>query len=91
MVVRFTPDTDTQEKKKKPLRFIPDEGSMSRTELANFGVTQKTSARDRQVITNNLRRRATDLRPDGTVKGKGFKVARRRRCKRILRWRPVGE
>jgi hypothetical protein len=41
--------------KKQPLRAIPADRPMSRTELTNFGVAEKTSALQRNIITNRLR------------------------------------
>ncbi|MCJ7829101.1 MAG: hypothetical protein MUP81_05100, partial [Dehalococcoidia bacterium] len=46
--------------------------SLSRKDISNFGITEKTNTKQRQVITDALRRQADSLRPDGTKKGKGF-------------------
>ena len=55
MAIHFTPTTETEEEK-KPIHFIPNDRAMSRSEIANFGVTGKTNAKERAVATNAIRR-----------------------------------
>ena len=56
MAARFTPKNIVEDEK-KPIRFIPKNRALSRNEISNFGVTEKTSAKQRQVITDALLRR----------------------------------
>ena len=53
---------------------IQDDQTPTRQEMKVLGVTSKTSAKERKLIANALKRRSQgfDKRPDGTAKGKGF-------------------
>ena len=39
-----------QSQKEKPVKFVPLNRPMSRKEIANFGVSEKTNAKQRKVI-----------------------------------------